>query len=159
MKSDYLSDIRGKIGNMAMFYPCVGVVPVKEGKVLLQKRSDNAKWAIHGGGMEPGEKYSEALKRELKEELNIIPINPVLMGIYSGEQLFNKYPSGDEVFILNHVFICEEYEGDIKFNDGEVLEVKWFDIDDLPKDVFEVDKPILRDLKGFLDSKNVVVVD
>ena len=30
---------------------------------------------------------------EFKEELNIEPINPVLMGIYSGKELFNIYPN------------------------------------------------------------------
>lgn len=160
MKSDYLAEIRRKIGHMAMFYPVVGLILCKNGKILLQKRSDNGKWAIHGGGMEPGEKYIDALNREIKEELNITPKNPSLMGIYSGINMFNKYPSGDEVYLLNHVFVCEEYEGEIKFNDGEVLDAKWFDIDNLPVDVFEVDKPMLRDVKRFFESgMKYIIVD
>ena len=73
--------------------------------------------------------------------------------------MFNKYPSGDEVYLLNHVFVCEEYEGEINFNDGEVLDTKWFDIDNLPNDIFEVDKPMLRDIKKFLELGNKVMVD
>ena len=157
MKSDYVLEIRKKIGHMAIFNPVVTLVIYKEGKILLQKRSDNGKWAIHGGGMEPGEKYLETLQREIKEELNIEPINPILLGIYSGKDLFNIYKNGDEVYALNHVFICNDYKGTIDFKDGEVNELKWFDIDDLPENVFEINKPILRDIKKFMENKNVII--
>lgn len=157
MKSDYVLEIRKKIGHMAIFNPVVTLAIYKEGKILLQKRSDNGKWAIHGGGMEPGEKYLETLKREIKEELNIEPINPTLLGIYSGKDLFNIYKNGDEVYALNHVFICSDYKGTIDFKDGEVNELKWFDIDDLPENIFEINKPILRDIKKFLENKNVII--
>jgi len=157
MKSDYVTIIREKVGHMAMLSPVTTLVIYKQGKVLLQKRSDNGTWAIHGGGIEPGEKYIDALKREIKEELNIVPINPILMGIYSGKELFNIYPSGDQVYVLNHVFICEDYEGKIDFQDGEVNEIKWFDLDELPDNIFEVNKPILKDVKNFIESKEVIV--
>ena len=96
--------------------PVVTLIIYKDGKILLQKREDNGCWAIHGGGIELGEKYIEALNREIEEELNIKPINPELMGIYSGKKLFNIYPkSKDQVYILNHVFFCEKFEGEINF--------------------------------------------
>ena len=159
MRSEYISYIRSKIGHMVMLNPVVTLVIYKDGKILLQKRSDNGTWAIHGGGIEPGEKYLETLKREIKEELNIVPINPVLMGIYSGKELYNVYPSGDQVFALNHVFICEDYEGEIKFNDGEVTKLEWFDIDNLPEDIFKIDKPMIDDLKKYLESDRKTIVN
>ena len=55
--------------------------------------------------------------------------------IYSGKELFNIYPNEDEVYALNHVFICEHFEGTIDFNDGEVNQLKWFDINDLPDNI------------------------
>ena len=53
--------------------PVVTLIIYKDGKILLQKREDNGCWAIHGGGIELGEKYIEALNREIEEELNIKP--------------------------------------------------------------------------------------
>lgn len=144
---------------MAMFNPVVTLIIYKEGKILLQKRADNGSWAIHGGGIEPGEKYLEALKREIKEELNIEPINPILLGIYSGQELFNVYPNGDEVYALNHVFICEEFKGKIDFCDGEVKELRWFDIENLPDNIFEINKPIIKDIKLFFENGKKVVID
>ena len=64
---------------------------------------------------------------KIREKIGHMPmLNPVLFGIYSGKEFYNKYPSGDEVYALNHVFICEDYEGKINFNDGEVKELKCY---------------------------------
>lgn len=159
MKSDYIKELRSKIGHMAIFSPVVTLIIYKEGKILLQKREDNVCWAIHGGGIEPGEKYIDALKREIKEELNIIPKNPVLMGIFSGEELFNTYPNGDKVYVLNHVFFCDEYDGEINFNDGEVKELKWFDLKELPDNLFKVNEPIIKDVQRFIKEDRKAIVN
>ncbi len=159
MKSDYIAKIREKIGHMAILNPVVTLIIYKEGKILLQKRSDNGDWAIHGGGIEPGEKYIETLKREIKEELNIEPIAPKLFGIYSGKELFNVYPGGDEVFVLNHVFFCEDYIGEINFNDNEVKEFKWFELDNLPENIFKINKPIINDINKFLKTGGIPIIN
>ena len=159
MQSDYVRNIREKIGHMPMFNPVVTLIIYKDGKILLQKREDTGAWAIHGGGIEPGEKYIEALEREIKEELNVRPINPKLFGIFSGKELFNKYPSGDEVYALNHVFICKDYEGEINFNDGEVKDLKWFDLNNLPDNIFKINRPIIKELKRYLESGEQVIVN
>lgn len=159
MEFNYGKILREKIGHMAILSPVVTLVIYKDGKILLQRRNDNGTWAIHGGGIEPGEKYLETLMREIKEELNIVPINPVLMGIYSGKELFNTYPSGDQVFVLNHVFFCEDYEGTLNFNDGEVEDVKWFSLDDLPDNLFKVNQPIIYDIQKFIDSGKKPIVN
>ena len=46
----------------------VTLIIYNNGKILLQKREDNGCWAIHGGGIELGEQYIDALNREIKEE-------------------------------------------------------------------------------------------
>ena len=158
MKSDYIKEIRSKVGHTPMHSPVVTLIIYNNGKILLQKRADNGCWAIHGGGIELGEKYIETLKREIKEELNIEPINPELMGIYSGKELFNIYPqSKDQVYVLNHVFFCEKYTGEIEFNDGEVKDLQWFDLDNLPKNIFKVNLPIINDVKKFVEMRKVIV--
>lgn len=47
----------------------------KDGKFLIAKRKESKclgnKWEFPGGKLEPGETFEEALKRELKEELDI----------------------------------------------------------------------------------------
>ncbi len=156
---DYIKDLRKVVGHMPIMYPVVSLVIYNNGKILLQRRSDNGRWSLHGGGINLGEKYVDALKREIMEELNIEPINPKLFGIYSGEELFNIYPSGDQVYILNHVFICENFIGNIDFNDGEVMEFKWFDINNLPDNLFPVDTPIINDIKLYIENDREPIIN
>ena len=145
--------IRSLVGHIPMHRPVVLLVIFEDNKILLQKRSDNGTWALHGGGMELGETYIETLYREIKEELNIVPKNPKLMGIFSGEKLYHKYEkSQDEVYVLSHVFICNDYEGDINFTDGEVTNLKWFDIDNLPDNIFHLNKPVIKSIKKYIET-------
>ncbi len=56
----------------------------KKGRILLQKRAKDlaflpGKWSFFGGGVEPGETPTEALKREALEELNFRVIRPQLI--------------------------------------------------------------------------------
>ena len=158
MKMDNEKYIRSLVGHIPMHRPVAVLVIYKYNKVLLQKRSDNGMWALHGGGMELGETYLETLRREIKEELNIEPINPELMGIFSGEKMYHKYEkSQDEAYSLSHAFICTEYKGEINFLDGEVTNLKWFDIDNLPENIFHLNKPVLDNLKQYLETKKVIV--
>ncbi len=157
MISDYVKDMREKIGHTPMYMPTVGLIICKDDKVLLQKRTDDGNWAMHGGGMEPGEEFLDSLRREIKEEINIEPINPEIFGIFAGNDLYHEYPNGDKVYIFNHVFICEEYEGDIKFNDKEVSEVKWFPINELPNEIIDVDRKILENIKQFLKTRKPII--
>lgn len=157
MVSDYIKTMREKIGHNPMIMPTAGVIIYKDNKVLLQKRADNGDWAMHGGGMDPNENTLETLRRELKEELNIEPINPELLGIFAGEDLYHEYPNGDKVYIITNAFLCEDFKGEIKFNDHEVLEVKWFPIDELPENLFHVDKRPIESVKEFLKTRKPIL--
>lgn len=142
----YISKIREKVGHDPVFMPCVGCVIVKDNQILLQKRTDNGKWATHGGSMELGETFLDCLNRELKEELNIKVINPKVINIYTGEDMHYTYPNGDEVYMVCTVYLVEEYTGNMKVDNKEVSEVKWFDIDKMPRSIHEPDQKVLEDV-------------
>lgn len=62
-----------------------GIICNSEGKVLLAlKQPDQkiagGKWVFPGGTVEFGESPEETLKRELQEEINFTPEDPVLVG-------------------------------------------------------------------------------
>ena len=63
----------------------VGAILVKDGKLLLGRRSAHKKnypgvWDIIGGHVEPEEQGWQALVRELKEELGVAPVRMWVMG-------------------------------------------------------------------------------
>lgn len=154
--ADYIKDIRKKIGHAPIFCPGSGAVIYQNGKVLLQKRADNGKWSIHGGAVELGETYLQTLERELKEEINVKPINPQLMGIYTGKNFYFEYPNGDKIFDSLCVFLVEKYEGNLQKDDEEVTDLQWFDLENLPEQLDREDGLILEDFKKFLQNREVI---
>ena len=63
MKMDNEKYIRSLVGHIPMHRPVAVLVIYKDNKVLLQKRSDNGMWALHGGGMELGNIFRNIKKR------------------------------------------------------------------------------------------------
>jgi XTP/dITP diphosphohydrolase len=116
------------------------VVPIaiiiKNGKILMAKRNDplrpdfHNKWEFPGGRMDIGETIEENLIREANEEIGykleiIEKINHIATEYQSGRSW--QY----QVYLLPHV--CRITGGEGKLRDAEVLEIKWFDLDDVLK--------------------------
>jgi len=137
--ADYIKYIREKVGHDRVIIVGSGVFVYKNGKLLLQKRKDNNCWAIHGGSIDIGEVVEEAAKRELKEETGLTANKLELFGVFSGENMMYTYPNGDEVYIVAVTYLCTDFSGEINPEANEVLELKWFDISDLPEDINPVD--------------------
>lgn len=148
---EYVKKLRKHIGNEPLLLVAAGAIIYKNKKILLQKRADNGKWAIHGGILELGETVEETVKRELNEEIGINPTKLKFYKIFSGEDMHTVCPNGDEVYYVNVIFLCDEYEGELKKDNEEVTELKWFDVDNLPIDInTPVDKAILKDIEKVL---------
>jgi len=98
--------------------------------------------------MELGETSLETLRREMKEELNITPADPQLIGAYTGEDTHHTYPNQDEVYLIIAIYLVTKYEGEPKADLEEVAEFKWFSLDELPtKSEFH-----LPDWQGLVDT-------
>lgn len=128
----YIMDLRKIVGHRRLLMPGAGVFPIREGKVLLQRRRDNGLWADHGGSVELSEKVEDAARREMLEETGLIVGELTLLGIYSGTEMDYVYPNGDQVSIIGMYFTCEDFTGTVKLQAEEVTELKWFPLDQLP---------------------------
>ena len=151
----YISNLRKKIGHDPIFMPAAACILIKDNKILLQHRTDNGTWAIHGGGLELGETFEEGLTRELKEELNIKPINPKFFNVYSGEDLHVLYPNQDEVYVVVAIYIVEDYVGEINVDLKEVSEVKWFEFDNLPDNINRPDIKPINDVIKYIIERTI----
>lgn len=66
--SEYIRNIRAKIGNDLLLLPGVTAVVINSrNEVLLQLRRDTQTWAPPSGGMEPGENLAQCAMREVLE--------------------------------------------------------------------------------------------
>lgn len=128
----YILDLRKKVGKEPLIMVACGAIIDQDGKLLLQQRKDNLLFGFHGGSLEIGETLEETLIREVKEELGIIITKCHLFKTYTGKDFLFTYPNGDVVYIVDNIFIVDEYEGQIIKDEEEVLDLKWFEYDQVP---------------------------
>lgn len=132
---DYIKFLRSKVGHAPVIITGSSVVVINEKKeILLQKRSDNKMWGLPGGAMEPGESYEEVAIRETKEETGLKIENLKFIHLFSGENIHYIYPNGDEVYNTIALYESRTFSGNIKTSD-ESIELKWFDINNLPNSI------------------------
>jgi len=123
---------RDKVG---LRHVTVGVIVVKDGKVLLEKRGtykgkpilESGKWAIVGGYMDRDEGLVDAAKREVFEETGWKIENVKLFRMVDNPDR----PNDDNRQNVNMVFMANPVSQD-PLNSEEVTELKWFDLDNLP---------------------------
>ena len=142
--TNYIKEMRKLIGNRPLLLVGTSVIAVRDGMVLLQRRADNGLWGYPGGCMELGENPEESAKREFKEETGYIAQEIKLYGVFSGERRHYTYPNGHEVYITDVVYYCSDCVNSVDSHDNEVLEVKWFPINELPPDLTSTTEDILR---------------
>lgn len=126
----YILDLRKVVGTrpLIMAGACV-LVFNNENQLLLQHRTDTLDWGTIGGSMEPGESFEETAKRELFEEAGLKARSLEFINIYSGQDMYYKYPHGDEVYNVLAVFEVRETEGHLQINDDEGFELQFFSLD------------------------------
>ena len=105
----------------------VAGIIINQNKILIGKRKDKdiggGKWEFPGGKIEVGETNSEALERELYEELGI--------SVKIGKELMN-YEHMFKTTIYNISFMeIIDYEGEIRNNAHS--EIKWVKFSNLLK--------------------------
>ncbi|MBD9098545.1 NUDIX domain-containing protein [bacterium] len=129
------------------------VIVNEQGQILLQSRADRDKWGLPGGCQELGERFQDTIIREVKEETNL-DVNESdleLIDIVSGASRRNEYPNGDVVINNTALYCIRNYSGNLKW-DSESKEMKFFDLDNLPKnqndpDLIEIYKKSISKLK------------
>ncbi len=142
----YVKMIRQQIGNQALFVPCSGIIVYHNNQILLQQRKDNKLWGLHGGALEIGETFLEAAKRELKEETGLISQNLKPFKLYAGKEIYIKYPNGDLSYLINQIYVLTQFEGNLKNQIDEVLNLKWFKLSELPfTEIMPIDQVVLKD--------------
>ena len=129
----YISNLRKYIGHEPLINIGATVIVMNDkNEILLNLRSDTNTWGIIGGGMELGESLEETAARELMEESNLTAEHFELIDLLSGEELYFKYPNGDETYTVIALYHAIGVSCKLKINDDESCKLQYFPIDKLP---------------------------
>ena len=145
----------------------VGVIVLNnENKVFVGKRKDNPvdRWQMPQGGVDIGESYLSAMKRELYEETSIksIEILKEINGFFEYELPKNlvgiiwkgRFRGQKQKWFITR-FIGNENEINLQTENQEFIEWKWIIPDELPKTIVDFKKKmyveLLEILKDFID--------
>lgn len=108
--------------------PAIGVVPCRDGEVLLVRQYrfivDEFVWAIPSGGVAEGETLESAALRELEEETGYTAgtVEPLL-------SCYASYGCSNQRFEIFRAIDVRDTGNAFDYN--EVLETRWFTLDEL----------------------------
>ena len=99
----------------------VNALLVRENKVLLARRSPGRKaypnlWSFPGGHVEQDETLEQALVREAREEIGIVPVSYAAVDRIPDPNMPATY----------HMFLVTGWEGEPTILDDEHTELRWF---------------------------------
>lgn len=100
-----------------------------EKRVLLVRESVDGKWSLPGGWADVGNSPKETVIKECKEETGLDVKPKALLAVF--DKRFHPHPP-QPFYVYKMVFYCEPAFGDL-VSGFDVLEVNYFDIDQLPE--------------------------
>ena len=144
----------------------VGIIVLnKQNKIFVGKRKDNPgdKWQMPQGGVDEGEDYITAMRRELLEETSIqnIEIIKEIEKIYQYELPENlvgiiwkgKYRGQKQKWFITR-FLGEEKEINLNTKHAEFIDWKWIEPKFLPEVIVNFKKDLYLNL---LEEINLVI--
>lgn len=107
-------------------------------RVLLILSRGGSTWGLPGGGLEAGETYEEATRREVTEETGIECSLTAVAHAWRGAYVSGAHP--DRIHALYVAFRASYEGGHVAIQPGELNGAAWFA--DLPNDVGWVAEPL-----------------
>ena len=111
----------------------IGITIIKDGKILLGKRKGShgaGQWATPGGHLEYMESFREGVLRELAEECGVEVENIRFQYLANMKEYAPKH--------YCHIGMIMEWKSGepIVLEPDKCEEWKWFDVKDIPKEIF-----------------------
>jgi len=140
----FVTDLRASIGQQPLPLPSVtAVVFDAAGRVLLVQRADNNRWALVTGCLEPGEQPAAGAVREVEEETGVLVVPERIIGVSALP--LAVCPNGDQVYWFDVTFGCRAVGGEARVNDEESVDVRWYELGELPSGLPDRHRQCLQD--------------
>jgi 8-oxo-dGTP pyrophosphatase MutT (NUDIX family) len=133
---DFILELRRFVGTRPLALVGVTAVVVRDGDLLLGRRSDSGRLTPVTGIVDPGEEPADAAVREALEEAGVSIRAERLAWVHQIPRI--TYDNGDQSDYLDLTFRCSWIDGDPYPADGEMTDVDWYPlsvIDDLDDDM------------------------
>jgi ADP-ribose pyrophosphatase YjhB (NUDIX family) len=105
----------GRLGTVQ--FGCSALVLDEHDRVLLTRRTDNGRWCLPGGRLDPGESAEECCVREVLEETGLHVEVVRLIGLYSNPNLLIEYADGNRRQIVAAHFLVRVTGGLLQLSD------------------------------------------
>lgn len=131
-RRDYEDDPDAPAANSLV--PAASTIVVDNGRILLQRRTDNGMWALPGGVMKIGESLPDCAIRETREETGFDVEIVGIVGTYTNPRHVFAYDDGEVRQEFSICFLARPTGGRLTVSD-ESTEVDWFhpsEVDALP---------------------------
>ncbi len=142
----YIEELRALVGHRPLIL--VGslvIIKNKSGEILLQQRNHpHGFWGLPGGLMELGESTEETARREVLEETGLTIGKCKMIDVISGANNYAKAANGDEFYMVTIVYETNEFFGELRMDSSESLDLRFFHINQLPKQMVQSHQRILR---------------
>ena len=128
-----------------------GVMMIRDGSILLGKRHNDplkadselrgeGTWTMPGGKLETGESFEEGAQREVLEETGIV--------LKSAEVICVNNDMNQYAHFVTIGLHSEDFEGEAQVMEpDEITEWRWFDLNDLPKNMFTPSVHVLENYR------------
>lgn len=127
---DYVHGLRPLIGHRKIILNAATTIIERDGKILLQRRTDNGKWGLIGGLLEMNETYEEAALREVREETGLEVRLDSFLGIFHNHNMV--WRNGDAAHVVSAFFTASIISGEPRV-DEESFELRFFGMEELPE--------------------------
>ncbi len=84
------------------------------------------------------------------EETGLIADEIEFFMVNSGPEVHYVYPNGDEVSNIEIIYVCRRYHGELKRQEEEIEELRFFNIDEVELD--NISPPIRPVVKQFIEQ-------
>lgn len=128
---DYIDDPAAPAIN-SVVPSVVAIVRDDEGRVLMIHKTDNDRWALPGGGHDPGESIADTVVREVKEETGYDVEVETITGIYTNPRHVMAYDDGEVRQQFSIAFRAKLIGGE-KRTSAESSEVDWLTPDEISR--------------------------
>jgi mutator protein MutT len=153
----YILELRKELGSRPIIMAGAGVLLLNDNnEILLGRRTDNGYWDYPAGSMELGESFEECARREVLEETGLTCGKFEFFMDLSGEDSFYEYPNGDKVYLAVILYICRDFSGEMRVQEDEVYEQRFFSIDELPENIppMKIKARIFEKVRAYLKKND-----